>query len=54
MLSRPIRARGLKHKGVGKHINKAQSRPIRARGLKHPGSLADYLGFRRAPYGRVD
>ncbi len=55
MLSRPIRARGLKPVVSVTAGRDLRSRPIRARGLKPcTRSKARFLKKRRAPYGRVD
>ena len=54
-VSRPLRARELKHMGHCKDWEKAVSRPLRARELKPLGGYAAVgLGKSRAPCGRVN
>ncbi|HAT3844223.1 TPA: hypothetical protein I8652_001081 [Legionella pneumophila] len=55
MVSRPVRARGLKLKKIVNVIYIVVSRPVRARGLKLVlGSLKGLFTGGRAPCGRVD
>ena len=54
MLSRPVRARGLKHALAQGADAVVASRPVRARGLKHALAQGADAVVGRAPCGRVD
>jgi len=54
MLSRPMRARGLKLVNVEPEKENEPSRPMRARGLKLYLIGAGIYLYSRAPCGRVD
>ena len=55
VMSRPMRARGLKQNQSQPNCRQILSRPMRARGLKPEQNRMDGEGHRgRAPCGRVD